>query len=55
MVGEGVFTAGVVRDLARLHGVEMPITEAVCSILAGATPREKLDELMSRPPKEEVE
>ncbi|MCX7750146.1 MAG: NAD(P)-dependent glycerol-3-phosphate dehydrogenase [Candidatus Bipolaricaulota bacterium] len=53
MVAEGVFAAPVVRALARAHGVEMPITEAVCSILAGASPREKLDELMSRPPREE--
>lgn len=54
MVAEGVHAAPLVRALARAHGVEMPITEAVCAILyEGASPRGKLDELMARPPKEE--
>jgi glycerol-3-phosphate dehydrogenase (NAD(P)+) len=52
---EGVATATVARDLARRHGIEMPIVEAVAAIIDG-----KLDvdtaiaELMNRPLKREV-
>ena len=54
MVAEGVFAAQAVRALARAHGIEMPITEAVYAILyEGAAPDVKLSELMARPPKDE--
>ena len=54
MVAEGVFAAQAVWSLAGTYGVEMPITEAVYSILReGAAPAAKLAELMDRPPKDE--
>jgi glycerol-3-phosphate dehydrogenase (NAD(P)+) len=34
-VAEGAFTAPVLREAAREAGVDMPITEAVCALLAG--------------------
>ena len=37
MVVEGVHTAPIVRDLARQLGLELPITEAVCAVLEGAS------------------
>lgn len=54
MVAEGVRTTQSVRDLAREHGIEMPITEAVYAILFdGKRPREVVDELMTRSAKRE--
>src|SRR5204862_5949990 len=35
-VVEGLTTAPVLRDLARRLGIELPITEAACSVLDGA-------------------
>jgi glycerol-3-phosphate dehydrogenase (NAD(P)+) len=35
-VAEGAFTAPVLREAARKHGVEMPVTEAVCALLDGS-------------------
>lgn len=53
-VVEGVRTTRAVRDLARRHGVEMPIVEAVFSILyEDVEPTEALSRLMSRQPKPE--
>ncbi|MGD2067458.1 MAG: NAD(P)H-dependent glycerol-3-phosphate dehydrogenase [Gemmatimonadota bacterium] len=53
-VAEGVKTSQAVHDLARKHGVEMPITEQVHAMLAeGRSPREALQLLMSRDPKPE--
>lgn len=53
-VAEGVKTAQAVHDLARRHGVEMPICEQVHAILVeGRRPREALEILMSRDPKPE--
>lgn len=53
-VVEGVRTTRAVRDLARDHGVEMPIVEAIFSILyEGVEPTEALSRLMSRQPKPE--
>ncbi len=50
---EGLTTAPVLRDLSRRIGVELPITEAVCSVLDG-TPLHALAEgLMGRRPTEE--
>lgn len=49
MVAEGVKTCRGARELARRHGVEMPITEAVYSVLyEGISPREAVMGLMSR-------
>ncbi len=53
MVVEGITTAPVLRDLARRLGVELPITEAVCSVLAGRSPTELVSGLMSRKPTDE--
>jgi glycerol-3-phosphate dehydrogenase (NAD(P)+) len=53
MAVEGVTTAPVLRDLARGYGIELPITEAVCHVLAGEEPREAVAALMARPPTEE--
>lgn len=53
-VVEGVRTTRAVRDLAHDHGVEMPIVEAVFSILYDdVAPTEALSRLMSRQPKPE--
>ena len=53
-VVEGVRTTRAVRDLARREGVEMPIVEAVFSILyEDVEPTEALSRLMSRQPKPE--
>ena len=53
-VAEGVRTAPAVRDLARKHGVEMPIVEEVCAILEGTrSPSEAVRSLMLRDPKPE--
>ena len=49
MVVEGVQTTASVRALARRHGVEMPITEAVHAILFdGLAPRDAVETLMTR-------
>jgi len=53
-VVEGVRTTRAVRDLARRQGVEMPIVDAVFSILyEDVEPTEALTRLMSRQPKPE--
>lgn len=53
-VAEGVRTSRAARDLAERHGVEMPIVQAVYSILYGdVDPRRALALLMSREPKPE--
>ena len=55
MVAEGVFATRTVRELARAHGVEMPITEACYDVLyEDAPPLQKLSELMTREPKVET-
>jgi glycerol-3-phosphate dehydrogenase (NAD(P)+) len=54
MVAEGVKSAGPLVQLARAHGVEMPIAEQVESIVAGhCSPAEALMSLMSRPSRPE--
>jgi glycerol-3-phosphate dehydrogenase (NAD(P)+) len=50
MAVEGLTTAPVLQDLARRLGVELPITEAVCQILAGASLAELAAGLMGRRP-----
>jgi len=53
-VSEGVSSARAARGRAREHGVEMPITEAVCAVLfEGRTPREMVHELLARDPRPE--
>jgi glycerol-3-phosphate dehydrogenase (NAD(P)+) len=49
-VVEGLVTAPVLRDLARRLGVEMPITEGVCAVLAGLPIHELAASLMVRAP-----
>jgi glycerol-3-phosphate dehydrogenase (NAD(P)+) len=52
-VVEGLTTAPVVRDLSRRLGVELPITETVCSVLEGSSLRELAAGLMGRRPTDE--
>ncbi|AJT61881.2 Glycerol-3-phosphate dehydrogenase [Streptomyces lydicus] len=52
---EGVTSCESVLALARLHGVEMPITETVVSVVhKGTSPQRALKELMSRSAKPEL-
>ena len=51
--GEGLTTAPVLRDLSRRLGIELPITEAVCGVLAGESLQELAASLMGRRPKGE--
>jgi len=54
MVAEGVFTTSAAVGLAHARGVEMPITEQMHAILhAGKSPREAIQQLMSRTGKSE--
>ncbi|MFB0874170.1 MULTISPECIES: NAD(P)H-dependent glycerol-3-phosphate dehydrogenase [unclassified Sphingobium] len=49
-VAEGAHTAPVLRDAARAAGVEMPVVEAVCALLADAVPlAQVIDALLARP------
>ena len=52
-VVEGLATAPVLRDLARRIGVELPITESVCSVLEGRSLVELAAGLMGRAPTDE--
>ncbi len=55
MVAEGVWTTRSVRDLARQQEIEMPITEAVYSVLfEGRDPGEMVKRLMTRSAKSET-
>jgi glycerol-3-phosphate dehydrogenase (NAD(P)+) len=53
MVAEGLTTAPVVRELSRRLGVEMPITEGVCTVLDGVPLGELVATLMGRDPTSE--
>jgi glycerol-3-phosphate dehydrogenase (NAD(P)+) len=54
MVAEGVDTARAAQQLAHRHNVEVPITDAVCSVLfEEKSPREAVSELMLRSLKSE--
>ena len=54
MVAEGVHAVRAIHAFAVERGVDLPITSAVHDVLyAGADPRAKLDELMTREPKRE--
>jgi glycerol-3-phosphate dehydrogenase (NAD(P)+) len=53
-VAEGVKTTRAARDLAAAHGVEMPIVDAVYSVLYdGVEPMHGLARLLAREPKPE--
>jgi glycerol-3-phosphate dehydrogenase (NAD(P)+) len=52
-VVEGLTTAPVLRDLSRRLGIELPITEGVCSVLEGRPLHELAGELMGRRPTDE--
>ena len=54
-IAEGAFTAPVLAKLAHSHGVAMPITEAVCRLLAGHAPARVVADLLARPLKPEQE
>ena len=53
MVVEGLTTAPVLRDLSRRLGIEMPITEGVCTVLEGVPLSELVATLMQRDPTSE--
>jgi len=48
-VAEGAHTAPVLREAAADAGVAMPITEAVCALLAGGDPAWTIADLLARP------
>lgn len=49
-VAEGAFTAPVLRAAAHAAGVEMPVVDAVCALLADALPlAQVIDALLARP------
>jgi glycerol-3-phosphate dehydrogenase (NAD(P)+) len=53
-VAEGVAAARATRDLARHHGVDMPVTEAVCDVLYGGVGvRTAVEGLLRREPRRE--
>jgi len=53
-VAEGVYSARAVESLASEKGVDMPITRAVCGVLfRGSLPREAVQSLLARDPREE--
>ncbi len=52
-VVEGIATAPVLRDLSHEIGVELPITESVCSVLEGRSLAELAAALMGRAPTDE--
>ena len=53
-VAEGVRTTSAAVGLARLKGVEMPISEQMEAILQhGKSPQEAIRDLMARPGREE--
>ena len=53
MVVEGLTTAPSVRSLGLAHGVSLPITEAVCSVLDQIPLREAIAGLLAREPVDE--
>ncbi|TPG41211.1 NAD(P)-dependent glycerol-3-phosphate dehydrogenase [Sphingomonas koreensis] len=52
-VAEGAFTAPVLREAAAAIGIDMPVTEAVCSLLGGASVTGVIEALLARPLREE--
>jgi len=55
MVAEGVLTTHAAVGLAKVHGVEIPITEKMHAVLhEGKSPQEAIHELMTRTAKSEI-
>jgi len=55
MVAEGVRTTRAAVDLANKLEIEMPITSAVHDVLfSQRDPKEAINELMNRPPQDEM-
>ena len=54
-VAEGAFTAPVLQAAARAANVDMPVADAVCSLLAGAKLGDVVSALLARPLTSEVE
>ena len=52
-VAEGAFTAPVLARIARARGIDMPIVDAVDSLLKGASIDSVVEDLLARPPKSE--
>jgi glycerol-3-phosphate dehydrogenase (NAD(P)+) len=52
-VVEGINTAPPLRDLSRRLSVDLPITEAVCSVLSGESLTEMVAGIMGRRPRAE--
>ncbi|TIX50614.1 NAD(P)H-dependent glycerol-3-phosphate dehydrogenase [Alteraurantiacibacter aquimixticola] len=52
-VAEGAHTAPVLRELAAKHGVDMPIVDAVCTLLEGGDVAAVAQDLLTRPLKAE--
>jgi glycerol-3-phosphate dehydrogenase (NAD(P)+) len=53
-VAEGVHCARSVRSLARRHGIDMPISEAVCAVLFESVPAaDAVTQLLARSPRAE--
>ncbi len=52
-VAEGAHTAPVLREAAAEVGVDMPVVEAVCALLAGTPAPQVIETLLSRPLREE--
>jgi glycerol-3-phosphate dehydrogenase (NAD(P)+) len=50
---EGITTAPVLQSLSHRLGVELPITDGVCSVLSGRSLHELVSRLMGRQPTEE--
>ena len=48
-VAEGAFTAPVLAEAAAAAGVDMPVTDAVCRLLAGAGAADVIGALLARP------
>lgn len=49
-VAEGAFTAPVLREAAAKHGVDMPVTQAVCALLTGdSSVTQVVGALLARP------
>jgi glycerol-3-phosphate dehydrogenase (NAD(P)+) len=56
MVAEGIFTTNAAVQLAKAHGVEMPITEQMHAVLnEGKSPRDAIQALMTRTSKRETD
>ena len=54
-IAEGAHTAPVLAELARREGLDLPIVEAVCRLLAGEAPaRAVVADLLARPLKAEA-